>query len=116
MAQIFQFPESQVRNWCEVEQALRDTYDDVPDGPATIDACIEKIKSHWEEIFVPFDTSLSYTIPGPLSDDQISAVREAEGRGQELMFEKMRAERLKLFGKLVTAEYLIATMGRNGKS
>lgn len=115
MAEIIAFPNVGERDWREIERALRESYKDVPDGLATLEECLEKIRSHWKDIFVSFTVSPTYQIPGSLSQEQLDAIQDAVTLGVNLVVEKLKAERLRLFGKLVTAEYVAAFARRHGR-
>jgi len=114
MAEIIAFPKSNERDWRELETMLRETYKDLPDSPAIFEECLPRIRALWTEIFVSFSVSLSYKIPGPLSEQQNIAIKEAITLGVNLVAERLQSERRTLFAKLVLAEYKEAYYSKHG--
>ena len=114
MAEIIAFPNSNERDWRELEKMLRETYKDLPDGHAIFEECLPRIRELWAEIFVSFSVSPSFKIPGPLSEQQNSAIKEAVTLGVNLVAERLQSERRTLFAKLVLAEYEAAYYRKHG--
>jgi hypothetical protein len=114
MAEIIAFPNANERDWREMEALFRENYKDMPDGPATLEECLPAIRQHWQDIFVSFSIQPSYQIPGPLREDQVSAIKAAVDTGVNLMAEYLKSERSRLFGMLVACEWKAAYFHRNG--
>jgi len=114
MAQIIVFPNSDERDWRELETMLREDHKDLPDGPAIFEECLPRIRELWTEIFATFSVSPSFEIPGPLSEQQTAAIKEAVTKGVNLVAERLQNERRTLFAKLVLAEYKDAYYRRHG--
>jgi hypothetical protein len=105
MAEIIHFPAANELDWRDIEQQLRKTYEDIPDGTATLEACLPTIKQYWEDIFVSFDVAVSSHIPGPLTDEQTVAIKTAADRGMKLVAERLRSERAKWFALIAGCEW-----------
>ena len=116
MAEIITFPGRDEREWRETEKMLRETYRDAPDGPSIIEECLPKIRVLWSEIFQPFSVSPAYEIPDPVTEQQVTAVRNAVAHGVSLVVERLSKERTAFFGRLVAAEYKEAYRLRHGYS
>ncbi len=114
MAEIFEFPKPHEREWRELESLLREQYRTWPDGPSTFQECLPAVRRHWEKIFQPISIDLSYEIPGPLREEQVTAIKAAVNRGAELVVDILKAERMAHFALLVACEYKSAHFLRNG--
>ena len=113
MAKIYEFPNINERDWREMEIALREGYKDIPDGLATLEECLPMIRGHWQEIFESFSVQPSYLIPEPITKEQSAAIDSMVANVVQLVADRLKSERHKLFGLLVACEYKAAYFRRN---
>jgi hypothetical protein len=113
MAQIIDFPNADDRDWRVMEVMLREKYNDMLDGPATLEECLPDIHRHWQEIFASFSIQPSYKIPGPITQEQHSAINTAVKKGIDLVVERLKSERANHFATLVVCEFKAAYFRRN---
>lgn len=114
MAMIIDFPNSNERDWREIEIILREKYKALPDGSATLEECLPAIRSHWQEIFTSFDVQPTYQIPGPVTKEQEAAIVAAVENGVQLVVKHLKSERHSHLGLLIVCEYKAAYLRRNG--
>ena len=116
MAQIIDFPNANEREWRDLEELLRESYKNMPDGPATIEECLPAIKNAWKDIFVSFDVQPNYSIPGPLTAQQEKAIFGAVEQGVNLVAERLKSERSRCLGMLAVRIYQATFYRRNGEA
>ena len=97
MADIIQFPGEKERDWRDMEQAFRTTYETVPQGIQALEDCLPRIKEAFDSIFVTVPVATSTSIPGPLRDDQVAAIRKAIDSTVESVSGVVKQERSRCF-------------------
>src|SRR5690348_3718851 len=108
MFNVINFPSKDEREWILMATMLREDYKNMPDGPATLEECLPDIRSHWNEIFTSFSLQVPYDIPGQVTEEQSTAIRNTVENGCCLVFERLNKERARHFALLVGCEYKAA--------
>lgn len=114
MATIIGFPSASERDWHDLEVMFRSLYSDVPDGIETLEQCLPAIKAAWQQIFVAFEARPSFTIPGPLSVEQVNAIRGAINEAVKIVSDRLKWERSQALALLANKLFLAEYGRRNG--
>jgi hypothetical protein len=117
MADIFNFPNLDEREWRFWEECLRDQFSKLPDGLATIEDCLPAIKTIWEGMFagvIPITRSLHVSIPAPLTQEQIGAIKPVCDACSQSYVKQLKDERRKHFLMFVAREFDGAYLRRTG--
>lgn len=114
MGDVIAFPNSDERDWRELEERLRERFKGMPDGIPTLEECLPIIRQRWQEIFVSYSIQPSINLPSSLTSEQLLAVDAAIGECVHLMAKRISSERAKLFYLLINAEWESAYLRRNG--
>ena len=105
MAQIFEFPESQDREWREWENLIRQKLSAEGIEPATTEHAMPRIREHWEAVFEPLDIELpKRPVPGKLTAAQAKVIQEIIDAGANVVVERLQLERRLAFERLIQAE------------
>ena len=115
MNNVIQFPGEQERDWRIWEEEIRKACRSSIFDETVIEDCLPVIKKHWRSIFE--HASLhpkAVTIPGPLSEAQISAINEAGQAAADVFIARLKKERSASFALLMNAELLLSYYRRYG--
>lgn len=106
MTMIIEFPNSNERNWREIETDLRESCSKLPNGIAALEECLPAIRSHWQKIFIAYSVQPGpLQMPGSLTDEQIAAILAARETGMQLVVKQLRHERNAHFSLLIMREF-----------
>ena len=115
MSNVIQFPGEKEREWRMWEEEIRKGHKGTQFDEAVVEESLPAIKEHWQAIFE--DVSLqptSVSIPGPLSDAQISAIEETGKATASVLIARLKQERIKAMTRLMNAELLLAYYSHHG--
>jgi hypothetical protein len=105
MAQIFEFPVSQDREWREWETLIRQKLSAEGIDAAIAEHAIPRIREHWGAVFEPLDIELpKRPVPGKLTAAQAKVIQEIIDAGADVVVQRLQLERRQTFERLIQAE------------
>lgn len=77
MSNVIAFPGKDQRQWAGIAEDMEVFLVHLGATVEEIPQILERLRGRWEQLGTPFNMQLSYTIPGPLSDEQLAAFEVA---------------------------------------
>jgi hypothetical protein len=114
MAEIIAFPGSNDREWRGIESTFRAMYSEWPNAEPALDECLPIVREKMKVLFEEFSISPTYQIPGPITDAQISAIKDAVNQGVNLVVVQLQKERAAALVEIFSAEFRSAYYRLNG--
>ena len=117
MSNVIEFPGSQERDWRVWEETIRKSYQGSRFDQAVVEDSLVELKEHWKVIFEAVSLHApAVNIPGPLTDSQVAAIRQASDACASVVVDRLKLERNKSMSLLVKAEVMLAHLRRHGAS
>lgn len=109
MAKVFNFPSLADLEWKVWEEAIRSSSSETVYDEQVLTEALIHIKEHWTVLFEPVDIeSPPKTIPGDLTAEQASAIRELTESNVQLVVDRLKHERAVALGRLIQCELTLA--------
>lgn len=109
MAKVFNFPPLADREWKVWEEAIRSSSSKTVYDEQVLTEALILIKEHWTVLFEPVDIeSPPKAIPGDLTAEQASAIRELIESNAKLVVDRLKHERAVALARLIQCELTIA--------
>ncbi len=116
MAKVIQFPSPSEKDWRDIESVFRKSFAVIPDGADTLEECLPEIKAAWAELFVPFEVQPNFTIPGPLSGEQETAIVAGVEQAVNLVADRLKKERAEAIALIASKVFMATYYRRNGST
>lgn len=115
MGEVIQFPGSDERDWRVWEDTLREAYAGTPFEGPVLDEALTALKGHWAVVFEKVALEVpTVQVPGPLSAEQLEAIRRVGEVSGATVVDRLRHERTTNLSRLFTAELWLAFYKRGG--
>lgn len=116
MAKVIQFPSPSEKDWRDIELVFRESFTDIPNGADTLEECLPEIKEAWAQLFVSFEVQPNFTIPGPISREQETAIVAGVEQAVNLVVDRLRKERAKAIVLIASKVFMATYYRRNGSA
>ncbi|HRD97924.1 MAG TPA: hypothetical protein PLA97_16170 [Rubrivivax sp.] len=109
MATIFEFPDTQEREWKEWQDLIRQKLNAEGVEEAVTSHALPRIKDHWLAVFEPLDLELpKRAVPGTLTKEQAKTIQGIIDAGANLVVQRLQHERRLSFERLIQAEVALS--------
>lgn len=112
MSNVVNLPVKDEREWILMRNGLLEDYKKMPDGPASLEEAMPRIRAHWDEIYKPVSLQIPFNLPCSLTEEQQIAVKHEIEKGCEIITQQLYQERDRHFALLVGSEYTAAFFQR----
>jgi hypothetical protein len=111
MAQVFQFPDAEEREWREWEQSIKQSALAASWPEQVVIHALPRAREHWLAIFEPVTVELpKQPVPGPLTKSQSRAIQAVIDASAAVVIERLKAERIAAFRRLLLAELALSKL------
>ena len=109
MAEIFQFPQDDAREWLEWERLIRRAALESRYPEELIAHALPRVREHWKVVFEPFTLELpKRPVPGSLTKAQARAIQSLIDDSAQLVMERLKLERMATFRRLLHLEFALS--------
>lgn len=112
MSNVINLSSKDEREWILMREGLREDYKKMPDGPASLEDAMSRIRAHWNEIFTPVTLQIPCDPPDSFTEEQWSTVKREMEKSCNIITQQLDKERAKHFALLVCSEYQTAFFQR----